>query len=122
MDPAIPGGVVGDRGGGQEQAQEVFDLAQAQAHREGGGHQFLLLVLVEEDARSGRRFGGGGGLGRLSIRRRVGVGRGGAVLLELASVLVDDLPAAPGLLSLAGDGAVAAGEDGGGFEDSGANG
>jgi hypothetical protein len=51
----------------------------------------------------------------------MGLGRGGEAFFEFASVLVDGLSAAPGLLSLAGDGAVAAGEHGGGVEDPGAN-
>ena len=41
---------------------------------------------------------------------------------SFCSVLVDGLAAAPGLLGLAGDGAVLTGEDGGGVEDPGANG
>jgi hypothetical protein len=118
--------MVRDRVGGQEHAQEVFNLPQAQTHGEGGGRQFLLLVLVQEDLRSGRRLRRGDRLGRLSIlgsviSRRLGVGLGGEAVLEFVGVLVDGLAAAPGLLGLAGDGAMPTGEDGGGVEDPGAN-
>src|SRR4051812_15418436 len=66
-----------------------------------------------EDGGGGRGgdgdFGGGGGGGR---RFRPP--------FDLAGMLVDGLSAASGLLGLAGDGAVATGEDGGGVADPGA--
>ena len=43
--------------------------------------------------------------------------RGLQPLLDLSGVVVDGLPAAPGLLGLAGDGPVTPGEDGGGVAD-----
>ena len=123
LDPVPQGRMVGDLVGGQEHAQEVLDLPQAQPHGEGGGRQFLELVLVEEDAGAGRRLRRGDGPGPRSILGRgIGGRLGGEPLFEFLGVLVDGLAAASGLLGLPGDGAVLTGEDGGGVEDPGANG
>jgi hypothetical protein len=114
--------VVGDRVGGQEDAQEVFDLAEAHAHGEGGGRQLLELVLVEEDTGAGRRLRRGDRLGpRSLLGREIGRRLGGEPLFDLVGVLIDGLAAAAGLLGLAGDGAVPTGEDGRGVEDPGPN-
>jgi hypothetical protein len=52
---------------------------------------------------------------------RLGEGLG-EPLLDLLGMLIDGLAAAAGLLGRPGDGAMAAGEDGGGVEDPGADG
>lgn len=115
--------MVGDLISGQEDTQKPFDLPQAHAHGEGRGRELLELVLVEEDVGASRRLRRGDCRGtRLLIgwglwRRLIA-----EPLFELAGVLVDGLAAAAGLLGLAGDGAVPTREDGGGVEDSGANG
>ena len=48
LDPVPQGRMVGDLVGGQEQAEEVLDLPQAQAHGEGGGGQPPLRGLVDD--------------------------------------------------------------------------
>ena len=118
--------MVGDLGRGQEDAEEVLDLPQADAHGEGGGRQPPLRGLVAADQTFGLAPQPGDLLAEPLILgaefgHRVGVGLGGEPLLDLAGVLVDGLAAAPGLFGLPGDGAVLTGEDGGGVEDPGAN-
>jgi hypothetical protein len=114
--------MVGDRFGGQEHAQDVPDLSQAQPHGEGGRRQFLQLVLVEEDAGAGRRLRRGDRLGPRSLLGR-GISRrlDDESLFELVGVPVDGLAAVAGLLGLAGDGTIPTGEDGSGVEDPGAD-
>jgi hypothetical protein len=102
--------MVGDLIGGQEDTQEALDLSRAHAHGEGSGRESLQLVLIEADVGSGRRLRRGDRLGMRSILNR-GIRRrlGGEPLFELLRVLGDGLAAAAGLLSLAGDGAMATG-------------
>ena len=92
---------------GEDHAEQVLDLAGADAHGEGGHRQAPPGGLVEQGDR-----------GRDGDFRR---GRNGGPrfppALDLAGMLVDGLSAASGVLGLAGDGAVATDEDGGGVAD-----
>jgi hypothetical protein len=118
--------MVGDLLGGQEQAQEVLDLPQAQAHGEGGGGQLPLLVFVEEDLGAGRRLQCGDHLHQplvlgSELGHRRGGGLGGEAVFDLMGVLVEGLAAASGLLGLLGHSAMLTREDGRRVEDPGAN-
>ena len=95
---------------GQDDAEQVLDLAGADAHGEGGHRHAPPGGLVERGDRS--RDGG--------FDRRPCGSRRLQPLLDLAGVVVDGLSAAPGLLGLAGDRPVASGEDSGGVADPGA--
>jgi hypothetical protein len=105
-DPACDGRVIGAILG-EEDAEQVLDLAGADTHGEGGHRQASPGGLVEHDGRggAGSRGRGRGWDGRLQP------------LLDLAGVLIDGLPAATGLLGPVRDGPVASREDGGGVAD-----
>jgi hypothetical protein len=117
--------MVGYLGGGQEDAQEVLDLPQAQAHGEGGGRQLLLPGRVAPDRDLGVPLQLGDPLAQALILgpefgHRFSGGLGRESLLQLAGVLIDRLAATSGLFGLLGDSAVLPGEDGGGVADPGA--
>jgi len=117
--------MAGDPGGRQEEAEQVLDLPQAQAHGEGDGGQPASLGLVAPDRAGGGPLQLGDPIAQASVLgaefgRRVGGGLGGEPPLQLAGVLVDRLAATAGLFGSPGDGAVPAGEDGGGVADPGA--
>ena len=91
-------------------AEQFFDLSSADAHGEGGDGHLTHGGLVEWRWRVGYGYGD---------RRRGRIGRL-EPMLDLAGVVVDGLATASGLLGLASDGTVTAGEDGGGVADDGA--
>ena len=118
--------MVGDLGCGQEEAEQVLDLPQAQAHGESGGGQLVLRGLVAPD----RAFGGPLEFGDrpaqalvlgLKFGHGFGGGFGGETTLDLAGMLVDGLSAALGLFGLPSHVAVLTREDSGGVEDPGTN-
>lgn len=51
LNPTAQRGVVGNLLGGQEQAQQILDLTQADAHGKGGDGELLLLSLAAGDHR-----------------------------------------------------------------------
>ena len=113
--------MVGDLGRGQEDAEQVLDPPQAQAHGEGGGGQLPLLVLVEEDRGAGRLLQGGDRRAQpLVLGWEWGHRLGSEAFFDLMGVLVDGLAAASGLLGLLGHGAMLTREDGRRVQDSGA--
>jgi hypothetical protein len=119
--------MVGDLLSGQEHAQQILDLPQAQAHGEGGHGQSPLLGRVTTDQAFGLAPEFDDHLSQPLILgaefgHRFGDGLGGEPPLDLAGVLVDGLAATAGLFGLPGDGAVATREDGSGVEDPGADG
>jgi hypothetical protein len=107
---------------GQEHAQQVLDLAQAQAHGEGSRGQSPLLGLAKTDQAFGLAPEFDDRLSQplilgAAFGHRFGDGRGGELPLDLAGVFIDGFAAAAGRFGLPGDGAVATREDGGGVED-----
>src|SRR3954466_526010 len=91
----------------EDDAEQVLDLAGTDAHGECGDRQASHRGPVERGLR-----GRDGDL----CREYRGFGRLQPPL-DLSGMVVDGLPAAPGLAGLASDGAVTAGEDGGGVAD-----
>ncbi len=109
---------------GQEHAEQVLDLSQADAHGERGGGELSLFVLVENDPTFGLARQSGDRLVEPLILgaefgHDINVGCVGEPLLDLAGVLVHRLTTASGLFGLSSDGAVLTGKDGGGVEDPG---
>ena len=108
---------------GQEDAEQVLDLPQARAHREGGRGQFPLLGLIEPDP----MFGVASQFGELLpepliLPAQLGQGRllggwGRESLLDFLGMFVDRLATALGLACLLGHDAMRTGEDGGGVAD-----
>lgn len=107
-DPAADGGVIGPLGA-EEDAEQILDLAGADAHGEGGHGQSSSGGPVEAGDLG---WGGDGDFGR---GRRGGLGLQPS--LELAGVVIERLPAAVDLLGAAGDRPVRSGEDSGGVAD-----
>ena len=108
LDPASQGRMVGDRLGGEEHAEQVLDLTQADPHGERRDGQSPLSGLVEADQVAGRaaEFGG---LRSQALDLDAELARGVDVTLaakspfQLASMLVDGLATASGLLALSSD-------------------
>lgn len=122
FDPAPQSGMVGNLLRGQEHAEQVFDLAQADPHGEGGDRQLTQFGLVEKDPGLGLPFQLGDLLAEpLILLAKVDdiVGRGvvGESLLDLAGVFIDGLATTPSEFGLLSHGSVLTGKDGGGVED-----
>ena len=121
-DPPTQGRMIGNLGLGQEHAEQILGLAKAHAHREGSHGELSLRVLVEQDAALGRALQLGDPPSQvldLVVERGRSVGLRPEVkpLLDLASVLINGLAAALGLLRLLGDSTVPTRKNGGGIED-----
>ena len=115
--------MIGDLGLGQEDGQELFDLPEAHAGREGDGGKPLEHGLIEEDPLVGVVKLLGDRLAELRILEAklsdqgIRLGLLGEPLLEFPGVLVDGLPTALRLFGLLSDRAMSAGEDGCGVAD-----
>lgn len=107
---------------GQEHAEQVFDLAEADPDGEGDRGELALFGLVQEDPALGLAFQFGDPLAEPLILLTefddvLGCRFAREPLLDLAGVLVDGLAAAAGLFGLLRDSPVLTRKDGGGVED-----
>jgi hypothetical protein len=113
--------MVGDLFRGQEYAEQILDLTQADTRSECGNDQFSQFGLVEENPPFGLTFQSRNHLVQTLILREQFAHdfRGGLAvepLLDLAGVLIDGLAATAGQFGLLSDGSVPTRKDGGGVE------
>lgn len=117
--------MVGNLIPGQEYAEQVFDLSQADAHGAGRGRELSLFVLVEKNPPLGLALQSGNRLVEsLILGVEFGHDGGGLIvepLLDLAGMLINRLAAALRLLSLPAHRAMFTGENRSRVDDPSAN-